>query len=157
MGAQVVHPLGVRPPRRANDHLSGLAVEPQRHRDRLAALACLPTLVRDQQKRVAEQPATAAVVERARQPHEREREPAGLPSKPEQPPPPVGVWRGCRGHAFVTGGLKIRDSYAWVTAAMCCETCATIDPAGFTVANIGMEIRTLPISGRLSPSWRYCG
>jgi len=58
---------------------------------------------------------------------------------------------------FVSGGLKIRDSYAWVTAATCCETCATTEPTGFAVANAGIEIRTLPVSGRLSPSSRYCG
>ena len=31
------------------------------------------------------------------------------------------------------------------------------DPTGFAVANVGIEIKTLPVSGRLSPSSRYCG
>ena len=44
-----------------------------------------------------------------------------------------------------------------MTAAMCCETCATIEPTGFAVANVGIEIRMFPVSGRPTPSWRYWG
>ena len=73
----------------------------------------------DQQEGVVEHPAPAAVVQRARHPHERKRETTGLPADPEQRPRVAPAFvRGSR-HDLVTGGLKIRDSYAWVTAATC--------------------------------------
>jgi hypothetical protein len=40
---------------------------------------------------------------------------------------------------------------------MCWETCATIEPTGFAVAKVGIEIRTLPVSGRVIRSCRYWG
>jgi hypothetical protein len=49
------------------------------------------------------------VVERLGEPHEPERQTAGLPPEAEQgPPSSAGV--GNAAHDFVTGGLKIRDS-----------------------------------------------
>src|SRR5581483_9221445 len=73
---QVPHPLGVRPPCRADDGFTGRGVVLQCHRNRLATLAALAAAVRDQQEGMAEEPAPAAVVERARQPHQDERDPA---------------------------------------------------------------------------------
>ena len=35
--------------------------------------------------------------------------------------------------------------------------CAPIDPIGFAVASIGIEMSEFPISGFATPSWRYCG
>jgi hypothetical protein len=120
--AQVPYPLGVRSPGGEDDRLAGLWVVAERHRDRLAPFAALAALVDDQQERVAEQPAPAVPVERTRRPHQGEYQPPRLSTKAEQRPCLARVFVGGGGHDLVTGGLKIRDSYACVTAVMCCET-----------------------------------
>ena len=106
MCAQVPDPLGVRSPGRADDRLAGLGVVGQRHRDRLAALAGLSALVGDQQEGVAEQPAPATVVERARQPHRASARRPGCRRSPSSGLADARCARRGR-HDFVTGGLKI--------------------------------------------------
>ena len=157
VGSEIADPLGVGPPGRKDDRLARVRVVRQRHSDRLPPPAGLPALVGDQQECVVEQTAPAVVVQGPRHPHGRECETSRMTAQPEQRPPGARASVSGRNHDFVSGGLKIRDSYAWVTAATCCETCATTEPTGFAVANAGIEIRTLPVSGRLSPSSRYCG
>src|SRR3954454_11788181 len=106
---QIPYPLGVGSPGGADDHFAGLGVVGEWHRDRLVSFAALAALVGNQQEGVAEKPAEAVPVERARQPHEGKRDSPRLPAQPEQRPR-VMLMSGRRAHDFVTGGLKIRDS-----------------------------------------------
>src|SRR5436190_16214252 len=91
--------------------------------------------------------------------------------KPGAVADPVSPSRGCgrsrdrddaiarrpRAQPAVCGGRKTVVSYEWVTAVTCIETCAAIDPTGFAVASIGIEMSVFPTSGFATPSWRYCG
>ena len=87
-----------------------LGVVGERHRDRLVSFAGLAALVGDQQERVAEKPAEAVAVERARQPHERRaRSVPAAGAARAAASPDAHAWCVVR-HDFVTGGLKIRDS-----------------------------------------------
>ena len=127
LGADVADPVGVCAPGRADDRLAGVRVVRQRHCEpsRGACRSC------DLGGRSAGRCVRASTPSRGGRagaaPHYRKRETSGLPAEPEQRLRGTrGFVRGSR-HDFVTGGLKIRDSYAWVTAATCCGTRAKAD------------------------------
>ena len=90
-GVQVVQPVGVGSPTRADHDLAGVLVVREDHRHHVVRLTGLPTDVYEHEERPAEHPALAAPIKPQWHPQYRQREPTRRGAKAEQRPLPVAI------------------------------------------------------------------